>query len=138
MPDSDLVLLAEEHRADLPAGFDALAQELGLLIQDGRPLGDLTRGKKDSLNHRIRHAAIQELRGFLCTNDRRYAEVRAHGKTITRTSLASVAAYVAGAVGITTAMATACVAFVALAILNVGVGTFCRVTDDPATRAHSK
>jgi len=137
MPDSDLVLLAEEHRADLPAGFDALAQELGLLIQEGRPLEDLTRGKSDSLNHRIRQATVQELREFLCTNDRRYAETRAHGKTITRASLASVAAYVAGAVGISAAMATACVAFVALAILNVGIGTFCRVTDEPKTKGHS-
>ena len=128
MADADLVIFAEEHRSDLPPGFAALSEELTMLIDNGRPLDDLSRGGT-SLNYRIRRAAVLELRGFLCTNDPRYEEVRTHGKTISRMSLTSIAGYVAGTVGISAAMATACVAFVALAILNVGVGTFCRVSE---------
>lgn len=127
MTNTELVLIAEEHRADLPPGFDALSKELEVLLATDRGIPDVTRG--GSLNHRIRQAALQELRGFLCTKDPRYDDVREHGKTITRTSLASIAAYVAGAVGISAGMATACVAFVALAVMNVGIGTFCRLVD---------
>jgi hypothetical protein len=132
MANHDLILLAEEHRGDLPPGFDAMSQELEVLLANGRDIPHLTRGDGGSLNHRIRKAVLQELRGFLCTDDPRYAQVREHGGTITRTSTAGIAAYVAGAVGISAGMATACVAFVALAVLNVGVGTFCRVVDDNA------
>lgn len=126
----DVVLIAEEYRAELPPGFDAVSQELVVLLQSDAPIQALARGPGDSMNHRIRQAALQELRGLLCTNDRRYSDVRAHGKVITRTSLASVASYVAGAVGISAGMAMACVAFVALAVANVSVGTFCRLVDE--------
>jgi hypothetical protein len=124
----DLVLLAEEHRANLPPGFNAVAQELTVLLETGQPIDVSDRG--GSLNLRIRQAVVRELRDFLCTDNKKYREVRAHGKVITRTSITSVAAYVAGAVGISAGAAMACVAFVALAVGNVGIGVFCRLSKD--------
>jgi len=125
--DEELALLAEQHRGDLPSGFDAVAHEVGLLLESGAAIETLTRGVKSSLNHRIRAAVLSELRDLLCTDNKRYADVRAHGNTITKTSIASASAYVAGAVGISAAAATACVAFIALAVSKVGVGVFCRL-----------
>jgi len=133
MTQTDLVLLAEEYRGSLPPGFDGESQELAVLLESGAPITELTRGKGGSINRRIRQAVVCELRDFLCTNAPRYDEVRAHGKVITRTSLASVSAYVAGAVGISAGAAMACVAFIALAVANVGVGAFCRLAAEEKT-----
>ena len=130
MSDLELVLLAEEHRRDLPAGFESAASELAVLLEAGAPLTAATRGGAGSLNQRIKAAVLAELRELLCTNDVRYKDVREQGKVITRTSLPGVAAYVAATVGISAAAATACVAFVALAVAKIGVGAFCRVSDD--------
>jgi hypothetical protein len=131
--DLDLVLLAEEHRRNLPEGFESTANELSVLLETGAPLHAMTRGSQGSMNQQIKAAVLRELRDLLCTNDKRYEDVRAHGKVITRTSLASVSAYVAGAVGISAGAAMACVAFVALAVAKVGVGAFCRIVkDEPA------
>jgi hypothetical protein len=124
MPEN-LVLLAEEYRASLPPGFDAVAQEVTVLLETGSPIDTVDRG--DSVNQRIRQAVLRELRDFLCTDHKKYEEVRAHGRVITRMSITSVAAYVAGAVGITAGAAMACVAFVALAVGNIGTGVFCRL-----------
>lgn len=132
MTNSDLVLLAEEYRGSLPSGFDASCHELGVLLEGGAPISTLDRGVSGSLNQRIKQAVIGELREFLCTDAERYKDVRAHGKTLTRTSITSISAYVAGAVGISAAAATACVAFVALAVAKVSVGTFCRLSEDNA------
>ena len=59
----DLVLLAEEHRASLPPGFDAVAQELAVLLETGKPIDVSDRG--GSLNLRIRQAVVRELQDFL-------------------------------------------------------------------------
>ena len=138
MGEDELVLFAEEHRGSLPAGFDAAAQELTVLLQTGAEIDLLDRGSRAPLNQRIRRAVIIELRAFLCTTDKRYAEVRRHGTALSRTSLASMSAYVAGAVGISAGVATACVAFVALAVTNISIGTFCQLTADDRPAVESK
>ena len=137
MTDDDLILFAEEHRARLPAGFDAVAQELAVLLETGAEIDLLDRGPRAPLNQRIRRAVIIELRACLCTADKRYADVRAQGKALSRASLASVSGYVAAAVGISAGVATACVAFVALAFANISIGTFCQLTADDRSAADS-
>ena len=137
MTENDLVFFAEEQRANLPAGFDAVAQELTVLLETGAEIDLLDRGPRAPLNQRIRRAVIMELRAFLCTGDKRYADVRAQGNALTRASLASVSGYVAAAVGISAGVATACVAFVALALANIGIGAFCQLTADDRSAAVS-
>jgi hypothetical protein len=128
MTHNELVLFAEEHRTSLPIGFDGTAEELTVLMQRGAPITATARGAAGPLNIRIKDAVVLELRDLLCTDSVRYADVRTHGHVVSRASLASIAAYVAGALGITAGAATACVAFVALAVAKVGSGAFCRLT----------
>jgi hypothetical protein len=100
------------------------------MLQTGVPIAAAARGGEGSTNQRIKAAVLGELRELLCTENVRYEDVRDHGRVITRTSLAGVSAYVAGAVGISAGAAMACVAFVALAVAKVGVGAFCRMVED--------
>ena len=85
------------------------------------------RGADAPLGARLRRAAVAELHKLLCTNERRYKEVRQEGHTLSKAAVAATAGYVAGTLDVSIGLATAAVGFVALAILKVGIGVFCRV-----------
>jgi hypothetical protein len=82
----------------------------------------------DESQARLVDLIVAELHLLLCTTDNRYKDVRSKGKIFSQAALPAVAAYVAGACGISVGLATGGVAFIAIAVFRVGVGVFCRVS----------
>jgi hypothetical protein len=133
--DPELIELAEEHRHLLPRGFNQEADAVEAALSKGQTLlafRSKGRGKAKKSNVGIRAAVLEELRLFLCTEDVRYKDLQAGGKSLTKQSVLVIAGWVAATLGITTGIATACVSFLALAILRLGVATFCRLNPPPA------
>jgi len=139
--DPELVAFAEEHRQFLPEGFleevDALESEL---VQDRSilPLRAKGRGRRKNSNVRIRAAILEELSLFLCSDDARYKDLRGTGKKLTKDATKFIAGVIVGTLGITSGIATGCVAFVALACMRVGIGVFCRLNPPPTENQTNK
>jgi hypothetical protein len=141
MPDPvhELEELAESHRGKLPADFFTGLTELeadlarGRWPEEPRPRGEAQakKGGKRKTKPGLRTAVLEELRLLLCTNDGRYKEVREQGQSLTKVGIAAVAGYVAAALGVSLGLATGAVAFIALAVLRVGAGAFCRLHPPP-------
>jgi hypothetical protein len=130
----ELIELAEQYRGKLPAdffeGLPALEADLarGQWPQEPLPRGEPGKKKgKKALKPGVRAAVLEELRRLLCTDDGRYKEVRDQGHSLTKVGIVAVAGYVAAALSIPVALATGTVAFITLAVLQVGVGAFCRL-----------
>jgi len=133
--DPELIAFSEEHRALLPDGFAQEVDSVESALASGRTLEAFrTKGKgiAKKSNAGIRAAILDELSLYLCTDHPRYAELRSAEKTFTKQVMLVVAGVIAATVGISTAVATACVSFLALACLRIGVATFCRLNPPPA------
>jgi hypothetical protein len=85
----------------------------------------------------IRAAILEELRLFLCTDHSRYKNLRTQGKKLTKDAILFIAGVIGGTLSLPAGVATACVAFIALACLRVGAGTFCRLIPSPAQEQHN-
>lgn len=129
----ELQELAEMGRKLLPKEFFAFNDSVDTLVRTGvlRPKTRTRDGSEESWSSRIGLAALEQLRMYLYTDDGRYKDVRAKGKSLARSAVQAIAAYIAGAFGLTVGVATAAVAFLALAITRIGVGTFCELTNRP-------
>jgi hypothetical protein len=124
----ELVNLAESHRGDLDDTFFAYRDTIEMELLDGRSPDVRLRGLGDRWAS-VTRAVLEELRLLLCTKDKRYDEVRKSGAGLTKLAIPSIAAYVAGALGLSLGLVTAVAAFLALVVLKVGAGAFCRVTE---------
>jgi hypothetical protein len=132
MPDSiphDVVSLAEESRGELPADFFLYYDDLqGALARGTIPEALSARGPDGSAWYgKIGPAILSELEVLLCTDDTKYAEVRKRGEQLGQTTIGAIGASVALQFGLTVAMATGAVAFIAIAIAKIGAATFCRM-----------
>ncbi len=133
--DPELVVFAEQHRHLLPEGFmeeiDALESQLvqNVPIRPTRVKGQMDASTPS--NSELRAAVLKELSLFLCSDDTRYTDLRGTGRKLSKDAVHFIAGVIVGTLGIASGMATACVAFVALACLRVGVATFCRLNPPP-------
>ena len=138
----ELMEFAESQRGKLPDRFFAELSAMEADLARGRwpqeprsrsvrSLASVPKKQQDALKPGLRSAILAELRLLLCGNDPRYRDVRERGKALSKAGLGAVSAYVAGAVGISLGVATAAVAFIALALCRLGVGVFCRITAPP-------
>jgi hypothetical protein len=121
---------AEGGRRALPDGFLPFLDYVESALSSGvKPQFFVSKGPGDdstSQGTRLGWAVLEELKLLLCTEHPRYADVRTEGRVLAKTSVAAVAAYVAGAVGISMSIATAAVAFAVLLVARVGIAVFCR------------
>lgn len=124
----DLAGIAENERASLDPDFFEYRDHIehSLALADYPSEVRFRSLETNGFGAKLAAAALEELTLLLCTNDRRYAEVRARAGNFSNTVLPAVAGYVSATVGVSVAIAGAGVAFVALAILRVGVGSLCR------------
>jgi len=135
---NELQEMSESGRTLLPSGF---LEQLRILESEictnQPPFSTRTRGTKkvSRLAKRYTKAIMAELFIFLCTDDRRYADLRKRGENFSGTAAAAVAGYVASALGLAVGVVTAGVAFAMLVLLRVGTGSFCRLMDDPRSTA---
>lgn len=132
----ELADIAERARGLLDAEFfrqrDYVDQ---CLTRGGWPASLLKRGSGgERRKPELVPAILEELVVLLCTDDRRYLDVRKKGADFSRVVLPVVAGYVAGTVGVPLAVATGAVAFIAISVLRVGQGVFCRVATHGAAR----
>jgi hypothetical protein len=134
--DPEFIAFAEQYRQFLPEGFIQEVHSLESELVQNRPIQSIAakgRGKAwKTANISIRAAILGELALFLCGDHSRYKDLRTQGRKLTKDSVIFIAGVIAGTLGITSGAATAGVAFVALACLRVGVGTFCRLYPLPA------
>ena len=136
--DKDLVALAEQYRDQLPPDFQRHIDALTSDLSQERPFTRLTAkggGCGESSNARIIAAVLDEVSLFLCADDARYAGLRNQGRKLGKDVVHFIAGIVVGTLGLTTGVATGCVAFVVLACSRIGVGAFCRLHPPPAPRA---
>jgi hypothetical protein len=124
-----LINLAEAGRKDLPGDFLEFCESLeGDLSTGLRPQPKTKRGAQTSIwVSKIGPAIVSELHALLCTRDSKYADVRRTGKGLAEKTIPALGIVIAGTFGVPEALATAAVAFVALAVFRVGVATFCRL-----------
>jgi len=133
--DSELVAFAERYRCFLPDGFQEEIDVLKSELAQQRsivPLRAKGRGSRRQSNVSIRAAILQELSLFLCTDDARYADLRGNGRKLTKEVVQFMAGVIVGLLGVASGVATACVAFLALACARIGLGTFCRLNPPPS------
>lgn len=124
----ELAQIAEVGRARLPKGFGEYSDYIEASLFRGewpKPLS--VRGESDSVGARLADAVLKELRILLCEDDKRYADVKQGAESFWKLALPSVAGYVAAASGVSVAAATSAAAFIAIAVLRVGLGAFCRL-----------
>lgn len=130
----DLSAIAEAHRRFLPKGFEEEVAALEVELDGGRSvLAMRQKGKKvrkDS-SIRIRTAILEELSLFLCSDHDRYRDLKESGAELSKESVQFISGVVVGALGVTSGVATGCVAFIALATLRVGIGVFCKLNPPP-------
>lgn len=131
----EIIGLAEEHRNELSSDFfvyyDDLERQLG---QRRLPERLRTRGETSEVWYsELGPAIIDELRLFLCTNDERYASVREKGEGVGQTAIAAIAGSLAAQFGLAVGATTGAVAFIALAVMKIGVSVFCRLTSAKQT-----
>ena len=139
--DRAFVAFAEQHRPLLPEGFiqevDALEAEL-VQNRSIQPMVAKGRGRAwKTSNVGIRAAVLEELRLFLCTDHSRYKDLRTQGGKLTKDAVLFIAGVIGGILSLPAGVATACVAFLAMSCLRVGVGTFCRLMPAP-TQSNSR
>jgi hypothetical protein len=127
--DYELKAIAEEHRADFTQEFfryrDFVEESLEA---ENWPELRFRLGQETSRDSKLVKAILSELRALLCTEDKRYSDVRRSAGVFSKVALPAVAAYVAGAVGISVGLASGGVAFIALAVFKVGKNVFCKTT----------
>ena len=130
--DPELLRVAEEWRARLDASFFQYRDYVEARLEENEwpePLRFYSAETgADESQARLVDMIMAELHLLLCSNDKRYGEVRKSGKVFSQAALPAVAAYVAGACGVSVGLATGGVAFIAIAVFRVGVGVFCRAS----------
>ncbi len=95
---------AERNRGEVDALFIAYRDFVEESLSSGRwPEAVRFRdGSMSSVSVRLAQAVLVELRALLCTDDRRYAEIRKQGGKFSQVALPAVAGYVAGVLGLST------------------------------------
>jgi hypothetical protein len=122
----ELVAFAERHRKLLPGDFFRDLESARLDLSRGVwPEVVRPRGRPGSRGRAVK-AVLEEIYVFLCTGDRRYANLRRSGRQLGMASTGAMAGYVAAAAGVSVAAATGAVAFVVLGVVQIGVAAFCR------------
>ena len=133
--EQELAVLAAAYREYLPEGFEEEVAVIETELAGGRDILAIrergSRGRKGSVA-RIRSAVLEELSLFLCSKDPRYKDLRKTGNTLSKDAANFIAGVVAGALSLSAGVATGCVAFLSLAALRVGIGTFCRLNPPPS------
>jgi hypothetical protein len=130
--DPDVALVAEEHRQVLDEEFFSVSNYIELSLSNGKFPESLRfrDGAHDGKTLALVEATMKELRLLLCTNDKKYDEVRQQGSSFSKLALTAMAGYVAHACSISLGVATGGVAFLALAVFRVGVGVFCQLSSN--------
>lgn len=128
--DGDLLSLAESGRAMLGSDFFNARDAAESALERGQSISDVV-ARGASTEIRLVNAAIAELRDLLCTESDRYKNVRERGTSFANAAVPAIAGYLAGLLGVSVALATAGVAFVALTVLKFGAGIFCSLTSVP-------
>lgn len=79
------------------------------------------------LAKRLTKALLAELREFLCTKSRKYADIRKKKQTLTDVVIAALALHVSQVAGVSLGAATAAAGFGILLVGRIGVGAFCKL-----------
>lgn len=125
--DLELIRLAESSRGELDRDFFQVRDFAQSRLEASVWPGLLAeRGPWRESSARLVDACLHELRILMCTDDPKYSEVRRAGGGFSAACVPVVAGVVAASLGIATGVASAGVAFVALAVLEVGRNSLCR------------
>lgn len=119
-----LVQLAHLTYQNLPPQFSTDIGDLATLSAPPKIL-ELDEASPPWSNGSICQTILGELSLYLCTSDSKYDTLRSQGENATTALVAMLGGTVATKFGITSMAATACVAYVALAVVKLGVGVFC-------------
>ena len=130
-----LAAIAENGRSEIPEEFFRHRRHVAACLEARMwPEPLVTRKATGSSGpwSRVAYAALAELRLLLCTQNKKYEDVRVKAGSFTKVALPAVSGYVAGTLDISLGVATACVAFVALCVFRLGAGVFCSMTEPRA------
>lgn len=129
--DLELIEIAEQHREFLTDDFFEYRSYVEDSFQDKEwPNPLLSRGGKIGKLSKIVDAVLEELYLLLCSNHKRYKEVRKQGKAFSKIALPAVASYIGATFGISIGMATGFVGFLSISVFKIGTGVFCRLRED--------
>ena len=119
-----LVQLAYSTCQNLPPQFSIDIGDLATLPAPPKIL-ELDEATHTWSNGSICQTILGELSLYLCTSDPKYDTLRSQGENATTALVAMLGGTVATKFAISSMTATACVAYVALAVVKLGVGVFC-------------
>lgn len=123
-----LLDLAEKNRDHLSEDFfHSIDYIEASLCQNKWPIIKYHTGVSYPLSARILNAVLDEFGLLLCTEDEKYGKVREKGKLLSKVGVSAIASYLAGSLGIAIGVATGVVSFIALIVLKIGIGVFCRI-----------
>lgn len=128
MKDREIAAFVEDYRGALSSAMLDEVRFASNQIALGRwPEGVRRKGKARDLSARIRAACLTELHRFLCTDEKEYAVLRRRANGLSEHSLIAISAFIAGTLGVSIAVVSAIVGFIALAIAKIGINAFCRI-----------
>jgi hypothetical protein len=135
--DPELIELTQRYQKDMPAGFftDLVGVASDLAVAR-RPVVSRTRGAEVATeateevkgwSTRLREAILDEIYLLVCTNDRKYKDVREAGKALSKPGVTAIAGTLSAVfAGVPIGLLTGAVAYLVLLVARVGANSLCR------------